>query len=268
MALKDKDPASDERRRTMDDIEARIIENKNIISNYFLLRLELSRPLGKVLPGQFVMLKIPGNEVFLRRPFSVFDYKKGVLTIMYKVAGRGTEYLSVTAKGALTFVLGPLGNGFHITKRDAYLVVAGGIGVAGIHFLVNRLKGEVSVFFGCSNKEEMALFNDIAHLNPTVSTLDGSCGFKGTAIEMLKRHLRSTKGIDRELFVCGPEGMLKSLKTLIDKDRIPCQVLVEERMACGLGLCFGCVKKTVDENEPYKRVCKEGPVFDLWEISL
>jgi dihydroorotate dehydrogenase electron transfer subunit len=146
--------------------------------------------------------------------------------------------------------------------------VAGGIGIAGIHFLIKELKGKASVFFGCSSHIETALLKDIAHLNPMVSTLDGSYGYKGNVVEILKNHLETTGNIDREIFVCGPEGMLKSLKTSIDKNKTLCQVLVEERMACGLGLCFGCVKKTIDENEPYKRVCKEGPVFDLWKISL
>ena len=77
-------------------------------------------------------------------------------------------------------------------------------------------------------------------------------------------------GLNRpiQVFACGPEAMFRSLKNLLDDGRVPCQVLVEERMACGLGVCFGCVRRTLDEAEPYKRVCKEGPVFDLWQISL
>jgi dihydroorotate dehydrogenase electron transfer subunit len=106
------------------------------------------------------------------------------------------------------------------------------------------------------------------HLNPMVSTLDGSYGFEGNVIALLGGYIESTKGEDRQIFVCGPDGMVRNLRKLIERDRTPCQVLVEERMACGLGLCFGCVIKTVDEKEPYKRVCKEGPVFDLWEILL
>jgi dihydroorotate dehydrogenase electron transfer subunit len=252
----------------MVDTEAQIVENKNIVPDYFLLKLKPAKTMGKVNPGQFVMLKIPGNEVFLRRPFSIYDYDMDILTIMYKVAGKGTELLSKTGEGTLTSVLGPLGNGFHINQRDVYLTVAGGIGIAGIHFLVKSLKKKASVFFGCSSCIETALLEDIAHLNPMVSTLDGSCGYKGNVVEMLKNHLETTENINREIFVCGPEGMLKNLKQSISRDKISCQALVEERMACGLGLCFGCVKKTIDENEPYKRVCKEGPVFDLWEISL
>ena len=252
----------------MIDTEARIIENKNIATNYFLLRLTLAEPMGKVTPGQFIMLKIPGNEIFLRRPFSIYDYDKDSLSVMYKVVGKGTECLSRSGKNALVYALGPLGNGYHIRERDSYIIVAGGIGVAGVRLLMKRPKKGMSLFFGCACREEVALINDISQLNPNISTLDGSYGFKGTVVEMLKRDLKLSRGLDREIFVCGPEGMLKSLKELINKDKIPCQALVEERMACGLGLCFGCVKKMVDPEEPYKRVCKEGPVFDLWEMSL
>ncbi len=252
----------------MVDVEGRIIENRNIASSYYSLRLKLARPMGKVTPGQFVMVRIPGNEVFLRRPFSIYDYDRGILSIVYKVVGKGTEYLRGAARGEKAFVLGPLGNGFRIRPRDEYLIVSGGIGFAGIHLLVKRLKKKASIFFGCANSVEMALLNDIRQFNPMISTLDCSYGFEGTVVEMLREHLASARKADREIFVCGPEGMLKSLKDLLGGDRTPCQVLVEERMACGLGLCFGCVRKTMDENEPYKRVCKEGPVFDLWEISL
>ena len=252
----------------MVDTEGKIVENRNIASNYYLLRLKLAEPVGKVTPGQFVMVRVPGNEVFLRRPFSIYDYDRGVVTIVYKVVGKGTERLRGAVKGERTLVLGPLGNGFRIRTRDEYLIVAGGIGFAGTHLLVKRLKEKASIFFGCANTVEMALLSDIEQFSPMVSTLDCSYGFEGTVVEMLREHLASARKADREIFVCGPEGMLKSLKDLLKEERTPCQVLVEERMACGLGLCFGCVKKTIDTNEPYKRVCKEGPVFDLWEISL
>jgi dihydroorotate dehydrogenase electron transfer subunit len=252
----------------MDDIEATIIKNINIASNYYLLKLRLSRPMGSTKPGQFVMLKVPGNEVFLRRPFSIYAYNRNILTLMYRIAGKGTEILSNTLKKDKTFVLGPLGNAFNIRKADNYFVLAGGIGIAGVRTLIEKLGIRASIFFGCNNKEELPLIKDIRDLNPMVATLDGSYGFKGNVVELFGNHIVSAKGKDSQIFVCGPEGMVKSLRKLIEKERVPCQVLVEERMACGLGLCFGCVIKTIDEKEPYKRVCKEGPVFDLWEISL
>jgi dihydroorotate dehydrogenase electron transfer subunit len=252
----------------MDDIEAKIIENRNIVSNYFLLKLKLSKPMGTIKPGQFIMLKVPAGDVFLRRPFSIYDYGKETITIVYRVVGKGTKALSEAVKNEKTFVLGPLGNGFSITKRDAYVVIAGGIGVAGVHLLIKNLKEKAKLFYGCLNKEELRVIDDIMCFNPAIATLNGSGGFRGDVVTMFRKQKKALEGKNIEIFTCGPEGMIKSIRKEIEKLKTPCQVLVEERMACGLGLCFGCAVKTVDEKEPYKRACKEGPVFDLWQISL
>ncbi len=255
----------------MDDLQGIITGNDVVTPGCRLLKIRLLRPLDVFEPGQFVMLKIPGNETFLRRPFGIYAYKNCVLTIMYRVVGRGTERLARALKNEPVLVLGPLGRGFHISRRDAYIVVAGGIGIAGVRTLIGKIGTAASVFFGCSTKEEIRMIDDLADLKPEVSTLDGSYGFKGNVVRLLETRLKSMtayNGGDAEIFACGPDGMLKGLKSLLEENPIPCQALVEERMACGLGLCFGCVKKTIDENEPYKRVCKEGPVFDLWEICL
>jgi dihydroorotate dehydrogenase electron transfer subunit len=271
----------------MDDIEGRITSNRMITPGYYGLKIRLSRPMDPPYPGQFVMLRIPGNEVFLRRPFGIYHYKNQTLSILYKVVGKGTGCLANARKDEPVFVLGPLGKGFRISKRDQYLIVAGGIGVVGVHTLIEKLGKKATLFYGCSKKEEVSLIDDLARLDPAISTLNGSYGFKGNVIDLLGQHLNGmktistrpllkngkqgnypVKGNNIECFACGPDNMLRSLRVLLEEEHLPCQVLVEERMACGLGLCFGCVKKTIDENEPYKRVCKEGPVFDLWEICL
>jgi dihydroorotate dehydrogenase electron transfer subunit len=252
----------------MDDIEAKIIENRNIVSNYFLLKLKLSKTMGTIEPGQFVMLKVPDRDIFLRRPFSIYDYGKETITIVYRVVGKGTQSLSEATKNEKTLVLGPLGNGFSIQKRDAYIVITGGIGVAGVHLLIKSLKRKARLFYGCSSKEELRVIDDIMRFNPEISTLDGSDGFKGDIVTLFRKQKKALEGKNAEIFTCGPEGMVKSIRKVIENMKIPCQVLVEERMACGLGLCFGCAIKTIDEKEPYKRACKEGPVFDLWQISL
>lgn len=252
----------------MDDIEATIVKNRKIVPGYYLIELRLKKTMGRVLPGQFVMLKIPGNEVFLRRPFSVYDYSKNTLSLMYAVVGKGTDILSKCRINEKTNVLGPLGNAFRIIKAERYFVVAGGIGIAGVHTLIKKLGDKAYIFYGCNTKIEVSLIRDIERLQPMVATIDGSCGFKGNVVELLGTYLNLNKDMRTQIFVCGPDGMVRSLRNILENDKTPCQVLVEERMACGLGLCFGCVVKTTDENEPYKRVCKEGPVFDLWEISL
>lgn len=252
----------------MDDIEGKIIKNDSIAPGYHLLKIGLSRPVGPTVPGQFVMVRVPDREVFLRRPFSIYESSHTTLSLMYKVVGKGTESLSRAAKNDRVSVLCPLGKGFQIQKRDMYIIVAGGIGIAGVHALSQRLGKKAIVFFGCNNKAELPLMGSAADFNPYVSTLDGSYGFRGNVVQLLAKHMEALKNKDVEVFTCGPENMLKSLKKLLEREKIPCQASFEERMACGLGLCFGCVKKTVDEEEPYKRVCKEGPVFDLWQVCL
>lgn len=220
------------------------------------------------MPGQFVMARLPGNEVFLRRPFSICRTRGRDIGIMYKVVGRGTGLLSSICKEEEMLLLGPLGKGFHITEGASHFIVAGGIGLAGVLMLAERLGARARVFFGCGTRTEAALTGEVAGNTTAICTLDGTYGFCGSVIDLLAKNLQEYHKDSVEIYACGPDGMLRALKSLLEKERLPCQVLVEERMACGLGLCFGCTKKTLDEKEPYKRVCKEGPVFDLWELCL
>jgi dihydroorotate dehydrogenase electron transfer subunit len=252
----------------MDDIEGRIIHNEEVAPGYYLLRIRLDKPMDPMVPGQFVMVRINDSELFLRRPFSIYEYSRKTLTIMYKVVGKGTESLSRAEKNERVSVLAPLGKGFAIRKRAIYIIVAGGIGIAGVHALIRKLGKHAIVFFGCNDSTELPIIESAACMNPYVSTLDGSYGFHGNVIQLLEKHMVSMKNKDIEVFACGPENMLKSLKKFLEPEQIPCQASFEERMACGLGLCFGCVKETIDAKEPYKRVCKEGPVFDLWQVCL
>ena len=249
------------------DIEGRITENKRVLPGYYRLGVKLSRPMGPVVPGQFVMLQVPSDDVFLRRPFSIYMVQRNVLTLLYRVTGTGTSVLARAGAGTSLKVLGPLGRGFSVERGAKPVLVAGGIGIAGIHALWKKLGGRAPLFFGCSSKKETTLLGDMDRKRVNIASIDGSAGFHGTVIELLARHLPEF-GQAVQIFACGPEGMFRSLKDLLEPGRPACQVAVEERMACGLGLCFGCVKKTTDEEEPYKRVCLEGPVFDLWQISI
>jgi dihydroorotate dehydrogenase electron transfer subunit len=253
----------------MDDIEGRVIENRNVTGPFYLMRVRLARSMGVVRPGQFVMVQIPGNDLFLRRPFSIYSYSRNVLAIMYRVVGKGTDVLSGLGRGGCLSVLGPLGRGFTTDEKGPHIVVAGGIGCAGVHQLAASLRDDATLLFGCSSLAERALLGDLEGMDLLVATLDGSSGFKGTVVDLLAKVLAETRSSgDPTIYACGPEAMARSLKRLLEPAPIPCQVAMEERMACGLGLCFGCVTRTIDTEEPYKRVCKEGPVFDLWELSL
>jgi len=249
------------------DIRGTIIRNVAITPGYYLASIRLATPMPLPRPGQFVMISLPSREVFLRRPFSIYEYADGVLSILYKVAGRGTALLASAGQEDEIMVLGPLGNGFTVFPGHKTAIVAGGIGLAGIRLLWLSMQDRAPLFWGCTNEAESSLLSGFASARPLISTIDGSLGCKGNVVELFAQHLPQ---LDRPLqvFACGPEAMFLSLRQILHSEQVPCQVLVEERMACGLGICFGCVKKTTDDVEPYKRVCKEGPVFDLWQICL
>ncbi len=252
----------------MDDIPGKIIDNSATIPGYHRLTVRLEKPIGKVVPGQFVMLKIPDREIFLRRPFSVYDARDTKLTILYRIVGKGTDALSRAQKQAPVMVLGPLGHGFTIPDLGVCIVIAGGIGYAGVRFLLRNLGEKAILFLGIGGVNELPLISDLKGIEVVTATLDGSYGYHGTVVSLFREHFGSYRTKDPTIFACGPKGMIISLKEFLEPHKVPCQVSIEERMACGLGLCFGCVAETKDEINPYKRVCKEGPVFELWDLSL
>lgn len=252
----------------MMDFYATVANVEAIGGNYFLLNLDISPGLGEVIPGQFVMVRIDSKETFLRRPFSIFSYSENSLSILFKVRGRGTEALTKMKKGQELRVLGPLGNGFSIERKEHYVVIAGGIGVAGVNLLLEKLGGDANFYLGISKSSDLPLIKMFLKFDPKVSTLDGSYGYKGDVVSLFVTDLHKFILSDFLVYACGPNEMYKSLKDALSEMKTPCQILLEERMACGLGLCYGCVVKTHDENDPYKRVCFEGPRFSLWEISL
>ncbi len=252
----------------MRDMESIIEKNEEIIENHYILNVRVKGRIPKITPGQFFMVRIEDREVFLRRPFTVYDQRGDLLSIMYKVRGRGTMVLSRMKKGQKLSILGPLGRGFHIGKRDFYLVIAGGIGIAGVHLLMKRIGKKAKLFYGTSSSLGVSLVKDLMDYEPVISTMDGSYGYRGDVVSSLREKIDGFLGKDLEVFACGPKEMYRSLKELLSKYGFACQILWEERMGCGMGLCFGCVVKTNDESDPEKRVCFEGPAFSLWEISL
>lgn len=252
----------------MKDLEVKILENREIIKNHYLLTAKGKESLPRFSPGQFVMVRIDEKNIFLRRPFSVYAQDGDTLSIMYKVRGIGTNILSKMKKGKKISLLGPLGRGFTLKERDLYVVVAGGIGIAGVNLLIERIRNKIKLFYGTSSSYGLSLLGNLMVYKPFISTMDGSYGYKGDVISCLREYINEFKDKNVEIFACGPKEMYKSLKDALLDYSLPCQVLCEERMACGMGLCFGCVIETNDKIDPMKRVCFEGPVFDLWDLSL
>ena len=212
-------------------------------------------------PGQFVNISLPGR--YLRRPISVCDCEPGRLTLIYKVLGEGTEQMTHMHPGTELDVLTGLGNGFDTSRAGKYpLIIGGGIGIPPLYWLSKDLIGDgriercMNVVLGFNTASEIFFLEEFLDLgcNVTVTTVDGSYGIKGYVTTPVNE-LTYT-----EYYACGPMPMLKAVKKALPGRG---QLSLEERMGCGFGACMGCSIKTKDG---YKRVCKDGPVFDKEEL--
>jgi dihydroorotate dehydrogenase electron transfer subunit len=210
-------------------------------------------------PGQFVNLALPGR--FLRRPISVCDCEEGLLTLIYKVLGEGTADMTELQPGTSLDILTGLGNGYDLRKEGPHpLIIGGGVGVPPMYWLTKKLIGDgridrhITVVLGFNTASEVFYeteFRDLVH-DVIVTTVDGSYGIKGYVTNAVNKRFS-------QYYACGPGPMLKAVHAL----PLPGQLSLEERMGCGFGACMGCSIKTKDG---YKRVCKDGPVFDREEL--
>ena len=207
--------------------------------------------------GQFVNIKIDG--LYLRRPISVCDVDGDLLTIIYKVVGKGTEIMSDMREGQILDLLTGLGNGYNLAKSgDKPLLIGGGVGVPPLYNLAKRLTREsksVRVILGFNTASEVFYEDEFRALGceVAVTTVDGSKGIKGFVTNAMS-------GEYTHVYTCGPEPMLKAVYSASTSGG---QFSFEERMGCGFGACMGCSCKTVTG---YKRICKDGPVLDKEEI--
>ncbi len=208
-------------------------------------------------PGQFVNILLDG--LYLRRPISVCNVDGDVLTIIYKVVGKGTEKMSQMQSGVLDVLTG-LGNGYDLEKSgNEPVLIGGGVGVPPMYLLCRKLVEQgkkVSVILGFNTKSEVFYEENFKALgvDVTVTTVDGSYGVKGFVTDALKNMTYSY------FYTCGPEPMLKAV---YQASKTSGQMSFEKRMGCGFGACMGCSCKTITG---YKRICKEGPVMKKEEI--
>ena len=208
-------------------------------------------------PGQFVNIKLDG--LFLRRPISVCDYDDNTLTIIYKVAGKGTEVMSQMSVGAKLDMLTGLGNGYDLSlSGHSPVLLGGGVGVPPMYNLAKKLIAQgkpVSVILGFNTADEVFCEKEFKALgcDVQVTTVDGSYGKKGFVTDALPESYTY-------FYTCGPEPMLKAVSRATTTSG---QMSFEERMGCGFGACMGCSCKTLTGN---KRICKEGPVMKKEEI--
>ena len=274
-----------------------VISNRPVDALSKVYQMELSGCSEEQRPGQFVNIELEG--LFLRRPISVCDWKDGVLTLLYKLVGKGTALMSTLQPGARLDVLCSLGNGFDIdipalTRPDVPtiagpdvpassrpdipalarpLLVGGGIGTAPLYLLARRLKERgvsPTVILGFNTASEIIYEKEFKALGlrTLVTTVDGSYGTPGFVTDALPLLASASdpstvgdSGYDY-CYACGPMPMLRALAP---KLATPAQFSLEERMGCGTGICMGC---TCPQLTGTKRICKDGPVFRLDEISF
>lgn len=228
--------------------------------NETVYSISFSSPtLENIEPGEYVSILC--DNLTLRRPFSVADFEAGVLTVLFKTRGKGTQYLSSLKIGDKIEFSAPLGNTFKIENKKTLLIGAG-IGVAPLLYLDKKLKiigAETFLAAGYLNKSDILAKADF------ISTDDGSNGNKGSICDYLEKLITEFK--PEKIVSCSPHPVLKIVAQMAQKHSIPCEVAMEKVMACGIGVCRGCVIKVKQGDKIVnKTVCKDGPVFDGAEV--
>lgn len=248
--------------------KAKVLENMLITDQIYSMWIKEEEIAKEAKPGQFISLYCQDKSKLLPRPISICEINKeqGKLRLVYRIAGEGTKEFSELRENDSIEVMGPLGNGFTLQGKKV-LLIGGGIGIPPMLELAKQLNCEKQIVLG---------FRDITFLADEfmpygrvfISTEDGSAGTKGNVIDAIKaNHLEADM-----IFACGPTPMLKGIKAYAEENNIKAQISMEERMACGIGACLGCICKTTEtdshSNVKNKRICKDGPVFYSDEVEL
>ncbi len=275
-------------------IKALILRNNEISPDIFDMLLYAPKVAETADPGQFVMLYTNDASKLLPRPISICDYnvKEGTIRLVYRVSGpnTGTKQFSALKQGENIEMLGPIGNGYDLEKlkelslkeeKDAgfwklsydLLLVGGGIGIPPMLGLAREFKERyagvnIAAVLGFRSSvtflaEEFRKYGDLYF-----ATDDGTLGIRGNVIDAIKADSINAKSI----CACGPMPMLRGLAAFAEENKVKTFVSLEERMACGIGACLGCVTKTRKKDEHSRvdnaRICVDGPVFDVDELVL
>jgi dihydroorotate dehydrogenase electron transfer subunit len=265
------------------DVEARVIRNTRLSSDYNVLALAAPDIAAGAAPGQFVMVKPGrGSDPLLRRPFSVFevlrtDGRIDGLTLLNKRVGVTTRMLFDAVEGDVVSCLGPLGRPFAPVEPPAHAwMVAGGVGLAPFATLTESLRTRATpttLVYGARSDRELFYLDwfQARGVRTLLATEDGSAGDHGRVTVPLERELRGAEGgPDVTIYACGPEPMLEAVVRIAERYGRASQVSVERVMGCGMGGCYSCVVPVRRaEDSHYVRACLEGPVFDaaslVWE---
>jgi len=245
-------------------VDAVVKSNTKVMPNIYLLWAKAPAVAGAAQPGQFVMVRASdNNDRILRRPLGIHRLNdKGEIALLYETVGKGTEWLSQRKKGESIDILGPLGRGFAVDSKRL-LLVAGGVGIAPLIFLAEKAIEDgrkVTLLFGAKTAKQVYSKKLLpAGVEFIPVTQDGLIERKGMVTDLLDELVGSAD----QIFACGPAAMYKAMSQMKILKGRRVQVSMEARMGCGFGICYGCTIKTRNDT---KRVCDDGPVFELADL--
>lgn len=259
--------------------KAEIVKIEKLKQDLYKFSIKAEEIVASAKPGHFIEIRVVDSiEPLLRRPISIYnlDKENGILEFIFQVKGKGTALLAERKVGEKLDIIGPLGYGtFSIKDYQKVAIIGGGIGIFPLYELAKELKQEtttnIHVYIGFRNKELITLeeeFKSVSH-KLTITTDDGSYGISGFAINELKKDCE--KETPDKIFACGPLPMLKAVQEYANQNNIPCEISLEQKMACGIGVCLGCAVKTSKspkEAPVYWHVCKAGPVFNAKDVEI
>jgi dihydroorotate dehydrogenase electron transfer subunit len=246
----------------------KVVDNKSLKKDFFVIELESGSSLPEMFPGQFVEALVEGSQdTFLRRPLSVHDadYKSNRLKLLIQVVGKGTERLSLLSPGSSLNLIYPLGKPFTLPgKGKRVLMVGGGCGIAPLLYLGRYLKSHgivPDILLGFRDKDRVLEYSDYESIGKVyLTTEDGSAGEKGFVTD----HSLLKNGSYDRVYCCGPERMMKRIAEWCTKNGTDCEVSLENLMGCGIGVCLCCVVDTVKGK---LCTCTDGPVFNIKELK-
>lgn len=250
----------------MNQLLAPVMSNMEVMAGVYLMWLRMPSVAASARPGQFIMIRCceEGCDPLLRRPLSVHRRRGPDVAFLYAAIGRGSEWLSRRREGELIDVLGPLGNGFSITKKaKKLLLIAGGIGIASLIFLAEEAieaGHKVAMLYGARGRDQVYPGSELPRgLDLALTTEDGSMGQSGLLTEVVPSWADDAD----QLFICGPTAMYRVLSDMKELKGRSVQASLEQVMGCGYGVCYGC---TISTRNGTRRVCHDGPVFELEDI--
>lgn len=223
--------------------------------------------------GRFIAVYPKNRSTLLPRPISICerDEERGALRIVYRIVGEGTKEFSAYRKGDTVEILGVLGNGYPLEEAEGktVLLMGGGIGIPPLLELAKELPDcKKQIVLGYRDDQLFLKEDLIRYGNVYIATEDGSVGIKGNVLDAI----RESKLNADLIYACGPMPMLRAIKRYAAEKQIPAWISLEERMACGVGACLGCVCKTVKEDAHSHvhnaRICTDGPVFLAEEVDI